>query len=111
MKYTPRFIIYWAVCRYLSEEEIESLRNNLAKGKLTQDNRFLSEIRKVFDFKRMLINPQIREDAWIYNHIEYEMSTRFHRKGLIAKYEKVVVLPCERTFKEFCKTMGIEKIN
>ena len=110
MKYSPRYIIFWAVCRYLTEKEIELLRVNIAKGKLTQDRRFLSEIKKVFDLKRMLVNPYIREDAWIYNYIEYDMTTKFPRKGLIVKYENQVVLPVEKTFKEFIKSIGLQGI-
>lgn len=57
MKYSPRYIIYWSVCNYLTEPEKEKLKNNLAKGHLTQDRRFLTEIKKVFDLERMLKKP------------------------------------------------------
>lgn len=108
MKYTPRYIIYWAVCRYLNEEQTEQLKKNLTKGNLKQDRRFLTEVKKVFDLKVMLHKPYIREDAWIYNYIEYDMTTKFPRKGLIVKYENQVVIPVEKTFREFLKEVGIE---
>lgn len=106
MKYHPRYIISWAVSRYLIDEQIDKLKNNLVKGNLKQDRRFLSEIKKVIDLERLLKNPIIPEDAWIYNYLIYDVKTKFPRNKLIARYEKEIVIPVEKTFKEFLHLLG-----
>lgn len=101
MKYSPRYIIYWSVCNYLSEKDREKLKKNLAKGNFTQDRRLLTEIGKVFNLETMIKKPLIPEDAWIYNYIMYDMTTKFPRKGLIVRYENRIVIPAEKAFQHF----------
>lgn len=100
MKHPPRLIIYAAVKKYLTEEQVEQFRNDIAKGKLTQDRRFITEIKKQFDLETLRNKPMIPEDIWIYNYIIYEVKTKFPRSGLIAKYEREIFLPMENSFKE-----------
>lgn len=100
MKYEPRFIIYWAVCRYLKEGQIDALRNELTKCSMVGDKRSLAIIKKHIDMERLLKNPIIREDAWIYNYIQYDTKNRFPKNKLIARYEKEIVIPVEKSFSE-----------
>lgn len=109
MKFSPRYIIYWAVSRYLTEEQIEQFKKDIVKGNLKQDRRFLSELKKHIDLERLVRNPLIPQDAYIYNYIQYEVKTQFPRNGLIARYEREIVLPTEETFKKFLELLQPQK--
>jgi hypothetical protein len=101
MKYSPRFIIYWTVCRYLTDEEIKMLNSKLTKTKTMNDRMFIRRIEDVFDLERLLKNPLLQEDAWIYYYIKYDTVSKLPKKGRILKYENKVLKPTERAYKNF----------
>ena len=100
MRYHPRYIVFWAVSRYMTNEQVEKFTQYLGKGKRTSVKRFIIELNKHFNVEIMLKNPQIREDAWIYNYLMYDCKKGFLRTKLIKRYEKEVVLPVENKFRE-----------
>ena len=93
MTYSPRFIIYLAVINYLDEEKVTSLKKDLGESNLKQDRRFLSIIRKHFDFEQFKDKSYIWQDIWLYNYLQYEIKSKLHRKGLVAKYKREIILP------------------
>ncbi len=116
MKYHPQKIIYWAVSRYLTIEELDKLKNDLINykssnaisfsGKITlRDNMFLTKVKKHFNLERMLKNPLIPEDAWLFNYIEYDTKPSFPRNKLISRYEREIVLLSEKVFTGFLKML------
>jgi hypothetical protein len=93
MIYSPKYIIYWAVSNYISEEEELTIRNELIEYKRLSDRNLLKVMQRHFDFKKMMDTPFIDEDIWIYNYITYDFKgSRLPRKGLIADYERKVVI-------------------
>jgi len=45
--------------------------------------------------------PYIWQDIWIYNYFKYDYEgSKFARKGLLARYEREIVLPSEKYYKE-----------
>jgi hypothetical protein len=105
MTYTPRFIIYLAVINYLSEEQIEKLKKELGESNLKQDRRFLTIIKKHFDIEQLKDKPFIWQDIWLYNYLHYEIKSRLPRKGLIAKYEREIIIPQKKFSDELKELM------
>ncbi len=93
MKHTPRLIIYLSVINYLSKDEIENLKKELGSSPLKQDRKFIRIIKAHFDIEQFSTKPFIWQDIWIYNYLQYEVKSRLPRRGLIAKYEKEIILP------------------
>jgi len=96
MKYSPRIIIFTAVSRYLSKEDIEKIKFELANENVKQDRKFLTVIKRYFDFNLMKDKAYIWQDIWIYNYLEYEITSKFKRSGLIAKYEREIIIPSKK---------------
>ena len=63
MIYTPRYIIFKAVLRYLDQPAKERLSNALGKSEKITDASFIKIMEQHFDFTRMRDNPLIPEDA------------------------------------------------
>jgi hypothetical protein len=97
MTYSPKYIVYIAVCNYLSEEELNLLKEDIGKMKSKSGKIFLAIIKKHFDVERMRLKPFIWQDIWIYNYLKYEA---FKRTKLIAKYEKEIILPQKNLMNE-----------
>jgi hypothetical protein len=106
MTYTPRFIIYLAVVKYLNKDQIEDLKKELGESGLKQDRKFLSIIKKYFDFEVFKDKPMLWQDIWIYNYLRYEVKLRLPRRGLIAKYEKEVIIPFKMFLAELNELMN-----
>ena len=106
MRYHPRYIVFWAASRYMTETQIEIFRQDIGKISRVSVVRFVAELNKHFSLDTMLKNPQIREDAWIYNYLMYDCRKGFVRTKLIKRYEKEVVLPVERKFRELIEGLA-----
>ena len=108
MIYTPRYIIYTAVCRYLDEDELGKLKHALGKSEKITDASFIKIIEQHFDFTLMRDKPHKRQDVLLFNYLRYENKKKdnFHmseignkikfkgrllKKGLIVQYEKEVM--------------------
>lgn len=105
MKYSPRSIIFTAVSRYISKEDVEKIKFELANENVKQDRKFLTVIKRYFDFNLMKDKPYIWQDIWVYNYLEYEIVSKFKRNGLIAKYEREIIIPCEKVYSQFLELL------
>lgn len=94
VKNTPRYIIFWAVSNYLSSVELEALIQDFIKGKGISHPKFLSVIRRHFDFERFRTNPVFWQDIWLYNYLTYDLKdNRLVRTQLIADYDRYILKP------------------
>ncbi|WP_152266821.1 hypothetical protein [Agriterribacter humi] len=101
MKFSPQVIIYVAVKNYLTEDQAEVLKNELAKKKVMGDKIFMDTIKKHFDIEFFRTKPFIWQDIWLYNYLIYELrNTKMPKRGLIAKYEKEIIIPQEEVLEE-----------
>jgi len=107
MVYQPRLILYLAVKNYLTEEQFENLKTDIAEKGTKRDMSFLKVIKKHFDIELFRIKPYIWQDIWLYNYLLYEVKNKFIRKGLIAKYEREIFLPQQKILEEAKKILGI----
>jgi len=100
MKHSPRNVIFCAVAKYLDAKKYDKVLNQLGKEFPKQDRKFLTILKRHFDFEMMKDKPIIKEDIWIYNYLKYDYHNhKFARSGLIAKYEREIVIPSEKALK------------
>ena len=91
MKYSPLYIIFNQACKYLSEQEINELKDKLSKTNNKQGKIFLRIFLQNFDIEVFKDKPLILEDIWLYNYIKYEITEKkIPRRGLIEMYEKKI---------------------
>jgi hypothetical protein len=108
MKYSPRNIIFCALSRYLDDVTYAKVLDQIGEEFPKQDRKFLSILKYHFDLELMQNKPCIWQDIWIYNYLKYNYNGhKFPRSGLIAKYEKEIVLPSEESFKELSLILGM----
>lgn len=109
MKYSPRNIIFCAVSKYLDDKTYASLMDQIGKEFPKQDRAFISIIKQHFDFDRMRDNPVLWQDIWIFNYLKYDWDNqKFKRSArLLLKYEKEIIIPSEKSFKELKVVLGI----
>ena len=101
MKYSPRNIILYAISRYVDDNTYKKVLDQIVKEFPKQDRKFLSIIKRHFDFEMMKNKPYNWQDIWLYNYLMYDYDGRkFARSGLIAKYEKEIILSSKESFKE-----------
>ena len=97
IKNSPRYIIFWAVSNYLTESELELLIQDFIKGKGINHPRFLSIIKKHFDFERFRTHPVFWQDIWLYNYLMYDVKdNRLIRNQLIADYDRYILKPTSK---------------
>ena len=93
MKYSPKFILYIAAINYLNEVEKEEF-NFEFKSKIVKRNDSFFNIFNKYINPEIFNNQQRKDDILLYNYLKYEVKDRkLVKKGLIAKYEKLVVIP------------------
>jgi hypothetical protein len=93
MKYSPKFLLYIASIDYLNEVEKKDF-NFEFKSKIVKRNDSFFKIFNKFIDVEVFNNQQRKEDILIYNYLKYEVkNNKLSKKGLIEKYEKLVVLP------------------
>jgi len=101
MKYDPKYIIFYAVVKYWSEEQLEKFKKALAKKNPSQNRAFVTVVKKFFDLERLKDNPMAWQDIWVYNYIQYDMKNR--DSYLLRRYEEEVIIPVEKYFREVIK--------
>lgn len=107
MKYSPRNVIFCAVSKYLDTARYDKVLYQIGKEFPKQDRKFLTILKRHFDFELMKDNPIIPEDIWIYYYLKYDYHNhKFARSGLIAQYERKVIIPSEKTLKELLEILG-----
>lgn len=108
MKYSPRNIIFCAISRYLDDKTYSKVLDQIGKEFPKQDRKFLAILKRHFDFELMKDKPYFWQDIWIYNYLKYDYDGhKLPRSGLIANYEKEIVVPSEEAFKELELILGI----
>ena len=108
MNFDPRNIIFCAVSRYLDDETYAKVLDDIGREFPKQDRKFLSILKRHFNFELMKNKPYMWQDIWIYNYLLYDYSGhKFARTGLLAKYEKEVIIPSEKSFKELRFMLGV----
>ena len=100
MKYDPRYIIYLAVIRYLTAEQIACLNYDLMHSEIHQNHQFLAIVERYFDLEMFRERPCVWQDVGLYYYLKYEGKSRFSKKGYIKKYEVEVILPKNIAFRE-----------
>jgi hypothetical protein len=100
MKYHPIFIVLWAISRYVSEEQFLKLRGTVGVPGLIRPKTLLRHLREFMEPEVLIKKPLIPEDAWIFNYLMYEARNSFPKTKLIKRYEKEIVLPVEKNFRE-----------
>jgi hypothetical protein len=110
MKYSPRNIIFCAVSKYLDDKTYANVMYEIGRDFPKQDRAFISIIKRHFDFERMKDKPVIWQDIWIYNYLKYDWDNhKFKRSAkLLVKYEKEIIMPSEKSFRELTAVLGIE---
>lgn len=107
MKYSPRKVIFCAVERYLSDHAYTAVLEDIGKEFPKQDRKFLAILSRYLDFDLLKDKPVIWQDIWIYNYLKYEYTgSKLVRNGLLAKYERDIILPTEKSFKALMEVIG-----
>jgi hypothetical protein len=108
MKYSPRNIIFCAVSKYLDDATYAKILDQIGKEFPKQDRKFISILKRHFNFEVLKDKPIAWQDIWIYNYLKYDWDGHmFKRSGLVEKYEREIVLPSEKAFKELTMPLGI----
>jgi len=100
MKNTPRYIVFWTVSNYLSGSQLEILIADFIKKSPKQDRKFLSIIRKHFDFERLRTSPIFWQDIWIYNYLMFDVKSKIKPNKLLFDYERTIMKTTMKTVHE-----------
>lgn len=100
LKYSPRYVIYLAVTRYLKEEQIACLNYDLKHSKISQTTQFLTIVERYFDIEHFKNRPIIWQDIWLYYYLKHELKSKLMKKGFIKQYEKEIIEPKNIAFGE-----------
>ena len=85
-----KYIIYWCINRYLTPEQIMSLKKDFGKS-VTNQKKFLQTLMKYFDIERLHTNPIHPLDFLVYNYLIYDYKGRLTKTKLLKRYEKEVM--------------------
>jgi hypothetical protein len=111
MKYSPKFILYFATLAHLDEEKVKAFNSEFKKKVVKRNDSFFNIYNKYVDVDTFNLNPKRREDILIYNYLKYEVKDKkLIKKGLIAKYEKLVVIPFLEKNPEYLKELFSEGV-
>lgn len=108
MKYHPLFIILWTISRYITDEQLQKVKQVVGKYKLIRSTTLQKAISEYMELDVLIKQPQIPEDAWVYNYLMYETKYSYPKSKLIKRYEKEVVLPVENKFREMLLWMDLK---
>jgi hypothetical protein len=100
MKHHPLFIILWTISRYITDEQLQKVKQVVGKYKLIGPATLQKTISEHMDLEVLIKKPQIWEDAWVYNYLKYETKYSYPKSKLIKRYEREVVIPAETNFRE-----------
>ena len=103
----PRLVLFLAVSNYLSIEQVEKLKYDIAQKGVKGDLNFIKTLKKHFDFELFRSNPFVWQDIWLYNYITYDVKTKFPRVGLIAKYDREIIVPQSKIIERAKEIIGL----
>jgi hypothetical protein len=87
---TPKQIIFWCVCRYLTKQQVNALKEDLGSS-FAQQKKFIEHIKKHMDIERLRTEPVHRMDILVYNYILCDFKGTIRKNKLLAKYEREVM--------------------
>jgi len=91
MKYSNRFVIYYAAIHYLKEEELTIFNETIKIQFIRTNLQFLKILYKFLDIELFKTKPHVWQDIWVYNHIKYEKLSK--KSKLLKQYETEVLIP------------------
>lgn len=91
MEHSPRLVVLLALLRYMTPEDVERMKTDLAKLKTVTDRLLVDRFRKYLDIERLRTTPLVPEDIMVYNYLQYEFKGKFTKIKLLAKYEREVM--------------------
>ncbi len=100
MKYSPRYVIYLAIIKYLREEQIACFNYELQHTSIRETQQFLNIVERYFDTDLFKNKPLVWQDIWLYYYLKRDEKSTFCKKGLVQQYEKEIILPKNIAFKE-----------
>jgi len=100
MKYSPRYVIYLAVTKYLKKEQIACLNYDLEHSQVKKTAHFLKVVERYFDIEILKDRPIIWQDVWLYYHLKHELKSILSNTEWIQKYEKEIIEPKNIAFND-----------
>ena len=67
MKYNIKYIVFYAMSKYLDDKSFDDFKKALARKNPKQDRAFASLVKDHFDLEKFKTDPIIWQDIWIYN--------------------------------------------
>jgi hypothetical protein len=107
MKYSPRYVIYLAIIKYLRKDQIACFNYELKHTKINESQEFLKVVDHYFDIDLFKNKPLIWQDIWLYYYLQKDFTSNFGKKGLVMQYEKEVILPKNIAFNEMYESYMI----
>lgn len=104
---SPRLVLFLAVSNYLTSEQVEKLKYDIAQKGVRGDLTFLKTLKKHFDFELFRSKPFVWQDIWLYNYITYDVKTKFPRIGLVARYDREIIVPQTKILERAKEIMGL----
>lgn len=101
MLYPPKYVLFFAASRILSPEARKALIDDFAKEKPVLTPKFMSVLKRHFDFELLKTKPFIWQDIWLYNYLIYEVEGKLKPKPLLKKYYKLVKNDLAAAYDEF----------
>ena len=99
MKYSPRYVIYLAIIKYLREEQIACFNYELQHTSIRETQQFLNIVERYFDTDLFKNKPLVWQDIWLYYYLKRDEKSTFCKKGLVQQYEKEIILQKNIAFK------------
>jgi hypothetical protein len=90
MKYSPKYVLFFAAYRMLSPDAREALLADFAQEKPILTPKFLAVLKRHFDFEWLKDKPVIWQDIWLYNYLTYDVEGKMKSNPLFRKYYKLV---------------------
>jgi hypothetical protein len=91
MRYAPRYVIYWAVLKYLKKEQVACLHFELEHTEIQHNQQFILLLERYFDWDIFIKNPLIEHDVGLYYYLMWDPACSLEEKGYIRVYEKEVM--------------------
>jgi hypothetical protein len=85
-----KYIIYWCFSRYMSQVQMESLKQDFGESYYNQQH-FLRTLKKYIDLELLRTHPVHPLDILVYNYLLYDYKGRLTRNKLLKRYEKEVM--------------------
>ena len=106
MEYPPRLVVMLALLKYMTPEQKDAMKRDLAKLKHITDKVFVDRFKKHMDLELLVKAPMVPQDAMVYNYLVYEFNGKFIKTKLLAQYEKEVMKDQLKAMEELKQSEG-----